>query len=187
MLQESIHVNKMTVNRLIAKLEKNGSTKNLKRSGRPSKASFEVKEKIETIMRDNDETTSQELKEKIEQQLGIKIATSSIRRLRKKQGWTMAGAGYCQLISNCNKPKRLEFAQQILKEKDNFQNIIFSDESTIKVERYRRFCFRKAGEQKRKKPKPKHPVGVHVWAGISMQGATDICIFEGIIDASVYV
>ena len=114
MLQESIHVNKMTVNRLIAKLEKNGSTKNLKRSGRPSKASFEVKEKIETIMRDNDETTSQELKEKIEQQLGIKIATSSIRRLRKKQGWTMAGAGYCQLISNCNKPKRLEVAQQIL-------------------------------------------------------------------------
>ena len=33
----------------------------------------------------------------------------------------------------------------------------------------------------------KHPVKVHVWAGISMRGRTGICIFEGIMDAPVYV
>ena len=26
---------------------------------------------------------------------------------------------------------------------------------------------------------PKHPLKVHVWAGISRSGATGICIFEG--------
>jgi len=36
-------------------------------------------------------------------------------------------------------------------------------------------------------PRAKHPVKVHVWAGISMRGRTGICIFEGIMDASVYV
>ena len=33
----------------------------------------------------------------------------------------------------------------------------------------------------------KHPVKVHVWAGISWLGATDVCIFEGIMDAPLFV
>ena len=33
----------------------------------------------------------------------------------------------------------------------------------------------------------KHPVKVHVWAGISRRGATGICIFEGIMDAPLYI
>lgn len=34
--------------------------------------------------------------------------------------------------------------------------------------------------------RPKHPIKVHVWAGISLQGPTQICIFEGIMDANLY-
>ena len=34
--------------------------------------------------------------------------------------------------------------------------------------------------------RPKHPIKVHVWAGISVQGATGICIFEGIMNAEFY-
>ena len=33
----------------------------------------------------------------------------------------------------------------------------------------------------------KHPVKVHVWAGISFKGATGICIFEGIMNADCYI
>ena len=33
----------------------------------------------------------------------------------------------------------------------------------------------------------KHPVKVHVWAGISMRGRTGICIFDGIMDADLYI
>ena len=33
----------------------------------------------------------------------------------------------------------------------------------------------------------KHPVKVHVWAGISHRGCTGICIFDGIMDAVLYV
>ena len=32
----------------------------------------------------------------------------------------------------------------------------------------------------------KHPVKVHVWAGISRRGATQICIFEGIMERFLY-
>ena len=38
----------------------------------------------------------------------------------------------------------------------------------------------------RYKPRPKHPVKVHVWAGISWNGATRACIFDGIMDAEFY-
>ena len=36
------------------------------------------------------------------------------------------------------------------------------------------------------KPRPKHSIKVHVWAGISARGATKIYIFEGIMDAEFY-
>ena len=35
--------------------------------------------------------------------------------------------------------------------------------------------------------RPKHPVKVHVWAGISWQGATSCCIFDGIMNAPLFV
>ena len=34
--------------------------------------------------------------------------------------------------------------------------------------------------------RPKHPVKVHVWGGISNVGRTGICIFEGRMDAPLY-
>ena len=33
----------------------------------------------------------------------------------------------------------------------------------------------------------KHPTKVHVWAGISLRGATGACIFDGIMDAELYI
>ena len=35
--------------------------------------------------------------------------------------------------------------------------------------------------------RPKHPVKVHVWAGISLKGRTGLCVFEGVMDAEMYV
>ena len=37
------------------------------------------------------------------------------------------------------------------------------------------------------KPKVKHPYKVHVWAGISKSGATDILIFSGIMRKEFFV
>lgn len=35
--------------------------------------------------------------------------------------------------------------------------------------------------------RPKHPLKVHVWGGISKHGATSICIFQGIMKKELYV
>ena len=57
-----------------------------------------------------------------------------------------------------------------------------TDESSVQLQCHKRFYCRKLkkGEQPRPKPRAKHPVKVHVWAGIGWHGATKICIFDDV-------
>ena len=116
------------------------------------------------------------------------MSSSTVQRSRKQQGWTLQPTTYCQLIRDANTVKRLEYAQGIMESGDTFDNVIFSDECSISLVQYQRTCYRKVDEpMKRKpKPKPKHPPKVHVWAGISRHGATNICIFDGIMDVALF-
>ena len=88
-------------------------------------------------------------------------------------GWTFCGSAYCQLIRQVNKEKRLEWAQKY--KDDSFADVIYTDECKVQLESPRRFCCRKKGET----PRPKHPIEVHVWVGISLRGSTGIRIFDG--------
>lgn len=136
-------------------------------------------------MRHNDETTSNQIRKKLAK-YGVVVCSSTVRRCRKKQGWTLQRTAYCQLIRDPNKAKRLEYAQRIIESGDSFDNVIFSDECSVSLQQYRWTCYRKVDEPTKRKPKPKHPVKVHVWGGISRHGATKICIFDGIMDAVLF-
>ena len=174
-----------TVTRIIKKLKLTGSMKKGTSTGRPRKLNAEAREFIEDQMRKDDETTSRTLQKKLARR-GVVVYPSTVRRSRKQQGWTLQRTRYCQLIRDANKIKRLEFAQKVLETGDTFDNVIFTDECSVSLEQFRRTCYRKVGEPARRKPKPKHPLKLHVWAGISRQGGTKICIFEGIMDADLY-
>jgi len=94
--------------------------------------------------------------------------------------------------------------------------VIWSDECSVQLETHRRFCCCKKGEAPKSKPRyvnllawifpclcnlfsgenlyivHTHPQGKAscegaVWAAISKQGASGICIFEGIMVKEVYV
>ena len=136
-------------------------------------------------MRRDDKTTSNKIKRKLERH-GICVSASTVCRARKQQGWTLQWTAYCQLICDANKVKRLEFAHRVLESDDTFNNVIFSDECSISLQAYRRTCFRMVNEPTKWKLKPKHPIKVHVWEGISRSGATKICIFDGIMDADLF-
>ena len=51
----------------------------------------------------------------------------------------------------------------------------------LQLERHKHYCCRKQGAA------PKHPLKVHVWGGINTNGRTELVIFEGTMDASLYV
>ena len=135
-------------------------------------------------MQGNDETTAKELAA-ILSRAGYQMSLRTVLKCRKTLGWTHRGAAYCQLIRTQNKEKRLLWAREHLH--DEFTDVVWSDESTMQLEAHCRFCCRKKGQKPRYKPRPKHPTKIHVWAGISCRGTTRICIFDGIMDAEMYV
>ena len=182
---EGLLISLASVTRIVKKLRSTGSAANRPRSGRPTKLSGEAKAFIDQQMQKNNEMTSGQIQKKLVK-YGTSVCSATVRRMRKQLGWTLQRTRYCQLIRDPNKVKRLEYAQRVIESGDTFDNVIFSDECSVSLEQYRRTCYRKVDEPMKRKPKPKHPVKVHVWAGISRHGATKICIFDGIMDAVLF-
>ena len=85
--------------RIIKKLCITGSVKNLPCSGRHQKLSIEAKAFIDQQMQNNDEMTSSQIKKKLAKH-GVAVSSSTVRRSRKQQGWTLQRTRYmyCQLI-----------------------------------------------------------------------------------------
>ncbi len=105
---------------------------------------------IGTKMQDNDETTGKELKKHL-QVCGIKMSQRTILKGRKQLGWNFRGSAYCQLIRDVNKQKRLVWANA---NKDElFEDVIWTDETSVQLECHRRFCCRN-GQKPRYKPRP---------------------------------
>ena len=82
-----------------------------------------------------------------------------------------------------NKKKRLFWCREQLRLKETFDDVIFTDESTIQLDHHSRVCFRKRLQPRALKQRPKHPIKIHVWGGISKKGATRIIMFSGNMNA----
>ena len=123
----------------------------------------------------------------LQRQFFLRVSEATVERARKKLGWIKSGTKYCQLVKEKNRVARLTFCQKANNSNDNFSNVIFTDESSISMESHAKICFRRIGELPKHKPKVKHPYKIHVWAGISTRGATDILLFTGIMRKEFYV
>ena len=139
-------------------------------------------------MTEDDETTATQLHILLTS-CTIRISLATILRSRNMLGWTFRGSKYCQLVRHANKFKRFQCAVKHLPEvlAGGFDDVIYTDETTVQLESHRRHSYRKKGQPATLKPRPKHPIKVHVWAGISKRGPTPIVIFQGIMDATIYI
>jgi transposase len=141
---------------------------------------------IDAEVNEDREISGRELQRRLHEKLHINASITVINCQRRRMGWVQTGTRYCQMIRAVNKEKRLFFCTNLLVQKEDFSDCIFTDESTVRCERFLSKQFRRIGEPAILKPKPKHPLSVHVWAGISRNGTTDIAIFTGIMDSSGY-
>ena len=166
------------------------TTKSLKdapRSGRPSSMTDEGRQYVDNLLEDDDELTSRQIKILLETTLDIKVCESTVRRiLREELEWVVTLPKYCQTVREPNRVKRLEHAKKLLADNEKFEDVIFTDESTIEMSTHKRICRRKKGQARKPKPKVKHPLKLHVWGGISKTGASKICIFSGIMNSTIY-
>ena len=182
--EEGHATTKIGVCKFIRRYEETGMISRTPGSGKASKLTADAKKIIEEQMEKDDETTGVEL-QKLLAENDIQVASSTALRWRTELGWTSKGTSYCQMICEANEGKRLEWAE---KNKDmSFEDVIYTDETTVQLETHRRTCCYKRGQKPRYKPKPKHPLKVHVWAGISHRGRTTLCIFEGKMNAPLFI
>ena len=108
------------------------------------------------------EISATELQRRLQSEKNIVVSASTINRCRQGLGWISTRTRYCQMVRDVNKPKRVAFCRKLLEENENFDNVIFSDESIVRCEQSIYKQYRKKGEpmQARMKPKPKHPLSV---------------------------
>ena len=131
--------------------------------------------------------TAPELTRRVNDRFSMQFSRGKIKRLRRKLGWLCAKPKYCQLIREPNRVKSLEFSRKCREENEQFGNFIFTDECSVVLENHSKISFHREWEQPKLKGKPKHPLKVHVWPGISKRGPTKLLIFEGTMDAKFFV
>ena len=97
----------------------------------------------------NDEATARQLCSTLmEKYPTLNVSLSTMKHQRKQLGWVCTRPHYCQLIQELNKLKRLVWCKKQLRAKEDFSNVIFSDECIIQLEYHSRFCFRKTATSK---------------------------------------
>ena len=138
-------------------------------------------------MDSNNELTTLQLKDHLKESFpDLQASERTITRARQELGWVHQTAKYAQLVRDVNKQVRLEWAKKMISENEQFGDVIFTDESTFKVEYHARRAYHRIGEPRILQQRPEYPAKVHVWGGISKQGATQIVLFKANMTATHY-
>lgn len=185
--EDGICVSRRSLFKLFAKHRRTGTVADLPRPARPKKLSTEQYEFIDEAMTENDELTARQMRQMLEARWPNTIVSlNTVKRARKHLGWVATRPKYSQLVREANKEKRVLWCKKQLAAKEKFLDVVFTDESTVQLDNHGRLCFRKRKQPRKLKPRPKHPIKVHIWAGISSRGATPVVIFTGIMNSTRY-
>ena len=149
-LEDGIRASKQGVRQFLKRYGNRGTIARKPGSRFPGKLSPSVQQIIELVMHQDDETTATQLQFKLAT-YGLYVSLTTILCNRHQFGWVYRGSAYCQLICQANKQKRLDWARTYLH--DSFDDITWSNETTVQLESHRRFSYKKEGE----KPAPKTP------------------------------
>ena len=188
MESEGRKVSRATVRKWVYRWKMNQGLQDKHRTGRKGKITIDIATFIEEKLKEDDEIASTELNRFIARNFLVEISASTIRRyIRKKLEWVSVRTRFGPMISEQNKVKRHEFAKMCIETKDTFDNVVWTDESSVQLTRHTQTMRVKVGKERVLKPKAKHAVKVHVWAGISKRGATRICVFDQIMDGPLYI
>ena len=162
-----------TVRQWIYRWQQDRSLEDKHKSGRSSKISTNIAAFMELQLED------EELQQLVARKFATEVSSSTIwRYLHLNLKWAVVRTRFGPMISDANKIKRLAFAKMCIETNDTFANVILTDESSIQLRRHCQTMKVKIGRERTLKPQARHTLKVHVWAGISMKGATNICIFD---------
>lgn len=185
---EGIITTRQTVVNTIKRWDECGRVIDRERSGRPHIFDEEHYEFIDNLMDDsNGEMCARRMRDKlIEKYPDLSVSERTVGRARSELGWVFQNTRYCQIIRDTNKLARLDWAKKMLEQNETFDDVIFTDETTFEVDFHCTKSFRRIGQPRILKQRPKHPAKVHAWGGISKKGATPLVLFKANLTATRY-
>ena len=80
----------------------------------------------------------------------------------------------------------MAWVNSCLETEECFEDCIFTDECIVQLKCHRKKSFQKKNAPRKLKYRHKHPPKIHVWAGISKRGATQLVMFGGAMIATRY-
>lgn len=177
-----------SLQRLISKYVLTNSVADRIQCKRKSRLDSLHKKFIDDVLAENNELTAFQIKQLLVEKLPnlATVSISTIKRYQKRLGWVASTPTYCQLIREANKSKRLDWCWQCINNDDHFENIIFSDECTVALEKHGKHTFRGLYQPCKLKSHLKHPVKIHIWVAISCSGASSVVLFSEIMNAIRY-
>ena len=157
---EGVAISLFTIRQWITRYRETQKLTNLPRRHLQPQLTPEDTAFIDQCMEQNSEMTATELRHKLQEDRGKAVSKSLVTRERRKLGWVYQGTAYCQLIRDANKIKRKEYCQRCIDSDEQFDNVIFTDETKIQMESSVSRSCRKKGETRKLVSKPKHPYTV---------------------------
>lgn len=124
-----------------------------------------TQENLDDVAKNLDETPFQSAQD-VRRSLstaGVEVSTSTTKRIIKAAGYTAAQPRYCHMVRAANQIKRFDFCQELALQQEDFQDCIFSDESSIQLHDNKTICYRTTDGIAPTSCRPKHPLKIHVW------------------------
>ena len=138
-LAEGVKTSRTTVYNLLSKFRKINSIADIKRQPRSSLLSEGHYRFVDELMAQNNDLSSRQPYTVFKTAyLSTEMSLSTIERARRDLGWTMKRAKYCQLISEVNKEKRMDWClDRILSNDLKLSDVIWMDECSVQLESHR--------------------------------------------------
>ena len=119
-----------------------GTIQNLAHPTGRKRVTNEHLEFIDNHMEKNPECTSPALRRLLLDTFGLNLSERHVQRIRNQLGWDHCSTRYCHTVREANKPKRYFYCLQRLCENDTFDDMVFTDECTVELERHLKKMFR---------------------------------------------
>ena len=108
--EEGVKVSRTAIYNLLTKFKKTESIGDMKRRPHLRQLDEEQYRFIDELMAENTDLTSRQLHSALKEAYPtVEASLSTVQRARRHLGWTAKRTRYCQLISEVNKEKRMEW------------------------------------------------------------------------------
>jgi len=145
-----------------------------KRTGRPRSTTEKVDQRIVDLANNEKVTTTHNIQRVLKRQ-NVQISQETIRRRLKECGAKFSLPISKPLLTERHRQKRFQWAQSM--NDMDWNRVIFSDETTIRLNQLKRCVWNLPGRRKVSRT-VKHPVKVNVWGCFSCNGFGRIYCFR---------